>query len=217
MRAPRFVARRRLLAAGAAPIGLALPAAAPAAGPLAPTPAQARGPFYPPDPPRDAGPDLVVERDGRRARGEPLRFSGRVIDTAGRPLAGARVELWQCNADGRYHHPRDDSPAPVDPLFRGFGRTVADGDGRWAFRTIRPVPYPGRTPHLHLLVATPDGRTLVTQAYVRGEPGNARDGLLGWLSADQRERLMIDLVRAADAGWTASFDVVMPGRAGPVG
>lgn len=211
MRAPRFVARRRLLAAGAAPLGLALPAAARAAGPLAPTPSQSRGPFYPLEPPHDAGADLSIERDGRRARGEPLRFSGRVVDTSGRPLAGARVELWQCNADGRYHHPRDDSPAPLDPLFRGYGRTVADADGRWSFRTIRPVAYPGRTPHLHLIVTAPDGRTLTTQAYVRGEPANARDALLARLAPEQRERLTFDLARAAAGGWEGAFEVVLAG------
>jgi protocatechuate 3,4-dioxygenase beta subunit len=152
-----------------------------------------------------------VERDGRRARGEVLRLSGRVLDTSGRPLAGTRVELWQCNADGRYHHPRDDSPVPVDPLFRAYGRAVADAAGSWRFRTIRPVPYPGRTPHLHLLLAAPDGRSLTTQLYVRGEPGNARDGLLAWLSAADRERLTMDLARAADGGWDARTDLVLAG------
>jgi protocatechuate 3,4-dioxygenase beta subunit len=211
VRAPRFVARRRLLAGGIAPLGLALPAAAHAGGPLAPTPAQARGPFYPPDPPRDAGPDLVVERDGRRAQGELLRVVGRVVDTSGRPLAGTRIELWQCNAAGRYHHPRDDSPAPIDPLFRAYGRAVADADGAWRFRTVRPAPYPGRTPHLHLLLTAPDGRSLTTQLYLRGEPGNARDGLLSWLSAADRERLMMDLARAPDGGWDTRVQLVLAG------
>ncbi len=211
MRAPRFVARRRLLAAGAAPLGLALPAAAPAGGPLAPTPSQSRGPFYPADPPRDAGPDLIVERDGRRAQGELLRLAGRVVDTSGRPLAGTRIELWQCNAAGRYHHPRDTSQAPVDPLFRAYGRAVADAGGAWRFRTIRPVPYPGRTPHLHLLLTAPDGRSLTTQLYVRGEPGNAHDGLLSWLSAADRERLTMDLSRAPDGTWDARAELVLAG------
>jgi protocatechuate 3,4-dioxygenase beta subunit len=230
-RGARFVARRSLLASAGAPLGLAAavalrPPAAVAAAPTArpgasgagtsdgsvrlPTPRQSLGPFYPPDPPADAGPDLIVERDGRRARGEPVRFDGRVVDTAGRPLSGTRVELWQCNAAGRYHHPRDDSPAPIDPLFRGYGRTVADADGRWRFRTIRPVAYPGRTPHLHLLLTTADGTRLVTQVYVRGEPANARDGLLGWLAPAERERLMADFVRETDGTWRAAFEVVLP-------
>jgi protocatechuate 3,4-dioxygenase beta subunit len=215
-RSAAFVARRALLGASVlpvAPVGLALggPARAQtAAGALAPTPRQSRGPFYPPDPPRDAGNDLVVERDGRRAQGEITQLSGRVLDTAGRAVAGTLVEIWQCNAAGRYHHPRDDSPAPIDPLFRAYGRATTDAEGRWSFRTIRPMPYPGRTPHVHLQATSPAGVQLVTQLYVRGEPGNARDGLLSRLPAADRERLTTDFVRAADGGWRASFEVVLP-------
>jgi protocatechuate 3,4-dioxygenase beta subunit len=211
-RSGAFVARRSLLGAAALPLGLSVPtgASAQAAGAAAPTPRQARGPFYPPDPPRDAGADLIVERDGRRARGEPVLLEGRVVDTAGRPLAGTLVELWQCNADGRYHHPRDDGPAPVDPLFRGYGRAVAAADGRWAFRTVRPVPYPGRTPHVHLQLTTPGGLQLVTQMYVRGEPQNERDGLLSRLTGAERDRLLADFVRTPEGGWRAAFGVVMP-------
>jgi protocatechuate 3,4-dioxygenase, beta subunit len=213
-RSTAFVGRRRLFGAGVAPLALVLPTAAPAADAaparLAPTPRQTRGPYYPPDPPRDAGDDLVIERDGRRAAGELLRLDGRVLDVAGRPLAGTRIELWQCNAAGRYHHPRDNAPAPIDPLFRAYGVSVADAEGRWRFRTIRPVPYPGRTPHLHLILTAPDGRSLTTQVYIRGEPGNARDGLLAGLSPAERERLMADVVRAADGnGWRTAFEAVL--------
>jgi protocatechuate 3,4-dioxygenase beta subunit len=209
-RDPRLVARRRLLGASVVPLGLAVPPAAAQPGARAPTPSQTRGPFYPPAPPPDAGEDLVLERGGRRAGGELLRLSGRVVDTGGRPLAGTRVELWQCNAAGRYHHPRDDGPAPLDPLFLAYGRSTAGTDGGWRFRTIRPVAYPGRTPHLHLLLTAPDGRSLSTQLYVRGEPGNARDGLLSRLAPEARERLMADVVRGADGAWQAAFEVVLP-------
>jgi protocatechuate 3,4-dioxygenase beta subunit len=214
-RGPRsgaFIARRGLLGACALPLGLAAPAGASAraAGAAAPTPRQSRGPFYPPDPPLDAGPDLIVERDGRRARGEPALLSGRVLDTAGRPLPGTLVEIWQCDAGGRYHHPRDDGPAPIDPLFRGYGRATAAADGSWWFRSIRPAPYPGRTPHIHVQLTTPAGVQLVTQLYVRGEPQNERDGLLSRLPATERERLLGDFVRTADGGWRAAFAVTMP-------
>jgi protocatechuate 3,4-dioxygenase beta subunit len=211
-RAPRRVARRALLRAAAVPLALPLApvAAQPAGGALAPTPRQSRGPFYPPDPPKDAGPDLVMERDGRRAAGDLVRLDGRVIDTAGRPLAGTLVELWQCNAAGRYHHPNDSSAAPIDPLFAGYGRAIATADGRWRFRTIRPVPYPGRTPHIHLQFTAPGGRTLVTQLYVRDEPANARDGLLARLSAAERERLTAPFERMADGTYQAAFEAVLP-------
>jgi len=211
-RAPQRVARRALLRTAAVPLGLPLAAAAaPSAGPLRPTPRQSRGPFYPLDPARDAGPDLILERDGRRAAGEPVRLEGRVLDTAGRPLASTLVELWQCNAAGRYHHPHDTGAAPIDPLFTGYGRAVAGPDGGWRFRTIRPVPYPGRTPHIHLQFTAPDGRSLVTQLYVRGEPANQRDGLLARLTAAHREQLMAGFGRAADGGWQAAFEAVLPG------
>lgn len=213
-RSARFRQRRLLLvapigAAAAAP-GFAQTSGAqpPAAGKLAPTPRQSRGPFYPLEIPRDAGSDLIVERDGRRAKGDITMLSGTVVDTAGRPVPGALVEIWQCNADGRYHHPHDRNHAPVDPLFRGYGRLRTDARGRYAFRTIRPVPYPGRTPHIHLQVAAPQHASLVTQLYVRGEPSNARDGLLSGLAPSERERLMGDFVRAGD-GWAVRFDVVL--------
>jgi protocatechuate 3,4-dioxygenase beta subunit len=209
-RAPRFVGRRRVLGAAAAPLGWVAPVPATGAAPVRPpTPRQSLGPFYPDPPPADAGPDLVIERDGRRALGELVLLSGQAVDTTGRPLAGGVLELWQCNAAGRYHHPRDRSPAPIDPLFRGYGRAVADGEGRFGFRTIRPVPYPGRTPHLHLRVTSASGVTLVTQVYVRGEPANERDGLLAWLPPEARERLMADFVRGVDGVWRVRFDPVL--------
>jgi protocatechuate 3,4-dioxygenase, beta subunit len=216
-RSARLLQRRRVLAAPlgvvAAPLGMVAAGAVAgqqgaAPGALKPTPRQTRGPFYPVEIARDAGHDLVVERDGQRAKGEIASMSGTVVDTSGRPLADALVEIWQCNADGRYHHPRDRNPAPIDPLFRGYGRVRTDRDGRYAFRTIRPVPYPGRTPHIHLQVDAPAGRSLVTQMYVRGEPGNDRDFLFNALAPDERERLFGDFVRAGD-GWTVRFDVVV--------
>jgi protocatechuate 3,4-dioxygenase, beta subunit len=209
-RTAKFRQRRLLLASplGAAAAVPALARPPTASGPLAPTPRQSRGPFYPLHLPTDAGSDLVIERDGRRAKGEIVHLSGTVLDTAGRPQPDALVEIWQCNANGRYHHPRDRNDAPVDPLFRGYGQVRTDAQGRYAFRTIRPVPYPGRTPHIHLQVDAPRGGSLVTQMYVRGEPGNARDGLLAGLAPDERERLMADFVRAGD-GWAVRFDVVL--------
>jgi protocatechuate 3,4-dioxygenase, beta subunit len=206
-RSTRFQQRRLVLSAPAA-LGVAAAPGAQGAGKLAPTPRQSRGPFYPTDIPADAGADLVIERDGRRARGEIVQLSGRILDTSGRPIGNAQVEIWQCNAYGRYHHPRDTHSAPVDPLFRGYGRMRTDADGRYAFRTIRPVPYPGRTPHIHYAVDAPQGQSLVTQMYVRGEPQNERDGLLAWLAPAERERLMAAFVRAGDV-WNAGFDLVV--------
>ena len=137
---------------------------------------QPAGPFYPTELPLDDDNDLVrVTGQAKVADGQVSDLAGRLLDRNGRPLAGVRIEIWQCDANGRYRHPRDPAHAPIDPGFQGFGHTLTDADGRYRFRTIRPVPYPGRTPHIHVAVTPPGGPTLVTQMYVHGEAGNERD------------------------------------------
>ena len=173
-----LIARRRLLAGAAAALAMPLTGLrAAAALPL--TPAQTAGPFYPRTYPEDHDADLL-RVDGRAARalGDETWVEGNVTDPAGRPLAGAVVEIWQCDANGRYHHPWDRRDVPRDDDFQGYGRVRVSADGSYRFRTIRPVSYPGRTPHIHFRVVRADGGSLVTQMYVRGEPGNARDGVL---------------------------------------
>jgi protocatechuate 3,4-dioxygenase beta subunit len=136
--------------------------------PLEPTPPDAEGPFYPVRVPADADADLarVAGRAGT-ARGTLLYLSGRVLGVDGAPLAGARLELWQCDAHGRYHHVHGD--AAGDEGFQGYGVATADAEGRFAFRTIRPVPYATRPPHLHFKLAHERARPLTTQLYPRGE------------------------------------------------
>ena len=194
--------RRRTLAACAAFGSVLLPLRGRAATEL--TPAMTEGPFYPER--FDAAPSRSLRAAGLGA-GEPLMLEGRVGDAPGAPLAGARVEIWQCDALGRYRHSRDTAAGPHDPGFAGFGWTTTDARGGYAFETIRPVRYPGRTPHIHLAVAAP-GRRLVTQVFVAGEPGNASDMLYRMLVARARERLTVAL-RPAQPGWTARFDVVL--------
>ncbi len=151
---------------------------APLRAALPPTPRQSRGPFYPATKPPDSDADLVrVAGQPVPARGTVAHLFGRLLDPDGRPLGGARVEIWQCDADGHYRHPRDRGGRGGDPGFQGYGRTASDADGRFRFRTIRPVAYPGRTPHIHMTIAAADGRELTTQLYVAGEPGNAGDFL----------------------------------------
>jgi len=190
---PRLVGRRALASAGLAAASTALlPAARPAAQPGAPSPATPRqtpGPFYPVDWSGDADADLVrVAGEAARAQGTVTHLRGRVLDARGEPIGGAVVEIWQCDAFGRYRHPRD-RPEGRDAAFQGRGRVAAGPDGAFAFRTIRPVPYPGRTPHIHVAVAVPGRREppLVTQLYVAGEPLNERDGLFNALR-DPRQR-----------------------------
>ena len=171
---PRLTRRHLVLSATAAAGLHALPAGAAS---LALTPRQTTGPFYPLELPLDSDNDLVqITGRPERAAGTILHLGGRVLDPDGRPVRGARLEIWQCDALGVYHHPRDPR-APADPNFQGFGSTEVAADGAYRFRTIAPVPYPGRTPHIHFRILAPGMEPLVTQMYVAGHPLNAEDPL----------------------------------------
>lgn len=144
------------------------------------TPEQTAGPFYPRSLPVDHDADLVqIKSHGARALGTITYLQGHVGTPAGNPIRGARVEIWQCDSFGRYHHPRDGGGQ--DPGFQGFGRTETDTQGRYRFRTIRPVPYPGRAPHIHMRIVS-GGVDMTTQIYIEGDPLNAKDFLLGRIS-----------------------------------
>jgi protocatechuate 3,4-dioxygenase beta subunit len=161
---------------------------------LTATPAQTEGPFYPREVPRESDADLTwVNGQTASALGTVTEVSGRVLSEDGRAMTGVRVEIWQCDVHGRYHYLRT-LPAGADPNFQGYGETVTDGDAAYAFRTIRPVPYGGRTPHIHFAVSGPGFRRLTTQMYVEGEPMNDRDGILGRVrDPGQRAALIVPL------------------------
>ena len=175
--------RRRFFGAGA---GLIAASSLPACAQVATTPAQTEGPFYPLDLPLDHDNDLVqVAGRQEAAEGQVLNLGGQVLGPDGKPAAGLRVEIWQCDAKGVYHHPGD-RRGPADPNFQGFGHTVADNQGGYRFRTIVPVVYPGRTPHIHFKILGANVEPLTTQMYVAGNPENEQDGLyqrLGQASA----------------------------------
>ena len=196
---------------GAVTAGLSL-AAARAVG-LASTPSQARGPFYPYDPPLEADADLAqVGGSGALAQGVIAHLSGVVRDPRGRPVPGAEVEIWQCDVNGRYHHPHDRRNAPLDESFQGYGRTRTTEAGRYRFRTIEPVAYPGRAPHIHFAVKGPGFELLITQMYVSGAPGNARDGLLNRIrNPALRASLVVPFEPHPDLPGqrTAHFDIVL--------
>lgn len=126
-----------------------------------PTPAQTEGPFYTPDTPERAS----LREPG--IAGTALVVSGRVLDTSCRPVAGAMLDFWHCDADGVYDNAG----------YRLRGHQFADADGRWRLETILPATYPGRTRHIHVRVQPPGGAILTTQLYFPGEPDNARDGI----------------------------------------
>lgn len=180
---------------------------------LVATPRQTEGPFYPVSIPADADNDLVkVTSRPDQAKGTVTFLSGRVLDLAGRPVQGATVEIWQCDHQGRYLHPNDRGPR--DEAFQGFGRARTSEDGAYRFRTIRPVPYTGRTPHIHFAVLAPGRPRLVTQMYVDGEKQNERDFLYRSLGAAERRALTVTLAPhgGTEAGTLAgTFDLVLAG------
>ena len=202
--------RRLLLRAALGGVGIsALPALAQI---LSATARQTEGPFYPLQLPLDQDNDLAqVQGQGRLARGQIAHLTGRVLDASGRPLGGARVEIWQCDANGTYHHPDDSGER--DPAFQGFGHTLTAADGSYQFRTIRPMPYVGRTPHIHYRIRPAGGgRGLSTQLYVKDDPRNAGDFLFRSLDPVQAAHLQaaFEPYDGGDASLIARFDPVLP-------
>jgi protocatechuate 3,4-dioxygenase beta subunit len=175
------------------------------AAPRRATPRQTEGPFYPVELPKDSDADLLRNGALVYGGGQPAWVDGTVTDLQGKPLAGALVEIWQCDHAGHYHHPGDGGRA--DPNFQGFGRVAVGADGRYRFRTIRPVAYSGRTPHIHVKVKLDRRELLTTQLYVEGDPHNERDFLWRNLGAG-RELLTVPFRSGAD-GLQATFPIVV--------
>ncbi len=201
--------RRRLLLTGATALG-ALALGHARGSTLVVTPPQSRGPFYPDRLPLDRDNDLVrVAGRAGTAAGEIAHVLGRVLDVRGTPVAGARIEIWQCDSRGRYLHSADARRGARDAAFQGFGHTLSAGDGAYRFRTIRPVPYPGRAPHIHFAVSAPGMRPLVTQMYVEGAPENRWDLLLNALAPPDRARLVVALEPMERGEWVGRFDLVL--------
>ncbi len=196
---------------GSAALTAGLQASANAA---AATPRQPLGPFYPDKLPLDSDNDLlfVADRPGQ-ALGQPTHIFGQVRFPDGTPVEDAAVEIWQCDSYGRYIHSRDASRGRRDKNFQGFGRAIADNEGRYRFRTIRPVAYPGRTPHIHFLIRKDNIDRLVTQMYVEGEAQNRRDGLLNRVSDPLlRKALIVPLTPSPELGENAlsgRFDITV--------
>lgn len=205
--------RRRLLAASALWIGgsVLIPVARALGDVRAPTPANALGPFYPRHPPAEVDADLAtVEGQRGRAAGTPLSVSGRVLDRHGRAIAGARIEVWQANAYGRYHHPGDgNASGPLDPAFQGYALLHSGGDGTFRFASVMPGPYTGRTPHIHYLIHAA-GTRLVTQMFFAGEPRNQEDFLYAALPGAARvAATATDVAAPAAGGRAVQWDIVL--------
>jgi protocatechuate 3,4-dioxygenase, beta subunit len=226
----RLLTTRRSLVLASAAAGLSSasrPLLAQTTGPSAPRtvlPSMTDGPFYPPRRWRERDPqasdwdaDLTRVKRGAQtlvALGEHLALLLQVIDSNGRSIDGTEVEIWQCDARATYHHPSVRSaPQAMDIGFQGFGAGVADRDGKLRFRTIRPVPYPGRTPHIHVKLRHAAFGEWTSQLFVADEPGNAADFLWRSLSASAREAALMRLQPASgDVGlrWQVQQTLVLP-------
>jgi protocatechuate 3,4-dioxygenase beta subunit len=119
-------------------------------------------------------------------------LSGRILDGQGAPLRNALVEIWQCDANGAYLHTRSGNAARRDGNFQGFGRFLTGSTGEYLFRTIKPVAYPGRTPHIHFAIKLKARKELVTQCYIAGHPGNAKDRVWSGI-ADEKARASVTI------------------------
>jgi protocatechuate 3,4-dioxygenase beta subunit len=145
---------------------------------LVKTPKQTEGPFYPNKLPLDTDNDLIIINDGiTPSVGEITHLTGKILDATGNPVRNALVEIWQCDAKGVYLHTGDSDKKKdqQDKHFQGFGRFLTGSTGEYYFRTIKPVPYPQRTPHIHYKIKKGGKELLVTQCYIKGHPGNEKD------------------------------------------
>ena len=193
--------------AGAAAAALGAPASLiRAQTPATSTPAMTEGPFYPQAFTAEPFTDLV--RGALMGNAIPLALEGRILDRFGKPVESARVEIWLADGLGHYHHTRDSRPEERDPNFAGFGWVRTGADGRYAFSAIRPVPYPGRTPHIHFGVKASKHPPLVTQMFVEDVAQNERDYLYTRMSRAQRALVTARLAPAA-TGQKARFDLVL--------
>ena len=178
------------------------------------TPRQTEGPFYPDHLPLDTDNDLIVINDAATpALGEITWVSGRVLDSRGQPIRNALVEIWQCDNNGAYLHSGTSNREKRDSHFQGFGRFLTGSSGEYLFRTIKPVPYPGRTPHIHYAIKMKGKKELITQCYIEGHPGNPKDGI--WRNIkDEKARQSVTVpftpIKNSKIGeLAAKFDIVM--------
>ena len=178
------------------------------------TPRQTEGPFYPTQLPLDTDNDLIIVNDGLTpAVGDITHLNGRILDSSGKPIRNALVEIWQVDKHGAYLHSGSDNYGSRDKNFQGFGRFMTGSTGEYYFRTIKPVPYPGRTPHIHFAVKMKGHDKFTTQCYIKGDPGNEKDGIYKSIrDTKARDSVTIDFapLKSSKVGELAArFDIVM--------
>lgn len=209
----RDVTKHIGMAAGAALVSSRFASAA------VPTPEQVEGPFHPTDEQSDTDLNLMmIEGHTEPAEGEAILVRGRVVDTDGRPLKDALVDVWQANHFGRYSHAEDLNTAPLDPNFQGWGLISTDPDGRYGFKTIKPGAYPlsflgeegWRCRHIHFQVSRPGFSKLTTQMYFHGDPLIEQDLEIAKASEEQRHLLIAKSTNDEASGLPLyEFDIVL--------
>ena len=178
------------------------------------TPSVTEGPFYPDKLPLDTDNDLLVINDKiTPAVGEITHLMGVIKDTDGAPMKGLTIEIWQVDNGGAYIHSGTGNKDKQDKNFQGFGRFTTDKSGAYYFRTIKPVPYPGRTPHIHYKVKRGSRELLTSQIMISGHEQNARDGVLRSAGGLLEQELMMaefKPIKDSKIGeLEAKFDIVL--------
>ena len=177
------------------------------------TPRQTEGPFYPDHLPLDTDNDLIIMNDSLTpAAGQISHLNGRILDPRGDPIRNALVEIWQADNNGVYLHSADNH-AKQDSHFQGFGRFLTGSTGEYYFRTIKPVPYGSRTPHIHFAVKLKGREKWTTQCYMKGESRNEKDFVYRALDGKNSKNAVtvpFDPLPGSKAGELAArFDIVM--------
>jgi protocatechuate 3,4-dioxygenase beta subunit len=181
------------------------------------TPRMTEGPFYPDKLPLDTDNDLIIVNNAlTSAVGEITHLTGRLLDVTGSPIRNATIEIWQCDANQVYLHSGDsfNNKDRQDKNFQGFGRFVTGSAGTYYFRTIKPVPYPGRpAPHIHVKVKKGGRELLTTQINIAGHPGNEVDGVVrsaGGLIERELTMATWKPIEGSKIGeWSANHDLIL--------
>jgi protocatechuate 3,4-dioxygenase, beta subunit len=181
---------------------------------LTQTAALTEGPFYPDRLPLDTDNDLLVINDGiTPAVGEITYLGGKVLTSSGSPVRNALVEIWQVDHNGAYLHSGSSNREKADKNFQGYGRFLTDGEGRYFFRTVKPVAYPGRTPHIHFAISQGEKRVLTTQLLIDGEAQNERDGVFRNLRDEQARKTLLAAFKPLEQSkigeLTANWNIVL--------
>ena len=178
------------------------------------TPRQTEGPFYPDKLPLDTDNDLLILNDKiTPAVGQVVHLGGKILNPSGEPIRNAAIEIWEADVNGIYIHTQSPGHDKIDKNFQGFGRFLTGSSGEYYFRTIKPIRYGARTPHIHVAVLQGGKRMLTTECYIKGEPRNRTDPVINRLrDRNLAEMLMVDfkpIPGSKTNELSANFDIVI--------